>query len=474
LGRLPVLQCWPQDAGRFITLPLVHTVSPLTGKGNLGMYRMQVYGPAETGMHVQIVRGTEAHAYDAGPQSKLPCAVALGGDPALTLAAIFPLPEDMEELPFAGLLRGEPQPLVRAKTQPLWVPADAEFILEGRIDLADRRMEGPFGDHFGHYSHAGLYPTFKLSALTHRKNAVYPATIVGKPPQEDQVWGEAINAFSKPFLQLMHPEIADFWTYFEAGFHNLLTVAVKQRHAKEGVKTALGLLGQGQLSLCKVVVLVDSGVDPKDFMAVLREGKQHFDPREDVLLLPGTPLDTLDFTSYTMNLGSKLILDFTSSRGLRPGPPASPSARRGATSKVAGKAGRYDAAQVRRMVGASYVDQVSWQDCLLVVKVRNAGKPGAATLGRLLKAPLGGHKIVALVSDDVDLGDPVSVLWGLFTRFDAARDIQFTRSSLRQAWPLHEGILGIDATWKRGYPDPVEMPAAVVRKVDERWREYGF
>src|SRR5665213_3781234 len=186
LTRLPILHCWPQDAGRFITLPLVHTVSPLTGKGNLGMYRMQVYNGAETGMHVQIVRGTEAHAYEAGgvkAGAVLPCAVALGGDPALTLAAIFPLPEDMEALPFAGLLRGKPQTLVRAKTQPLWVPADAEFILEGVIDYGDLRTEGPFGDHFGHYSHAGAYPTFKLSALTRRKNAIYPATVVGKPPQ---------------------------------------------------------------------------------------------------------------------------------------------------------------------------------------------------------------------------------------------------------------------------------------------------
>ncbi|HTB23511.1 MAG TPA: UbiD family decarboxylase [bacterium] len=469
LGRLPILHCWPQDAGRFITLPLVHTVSPLTGKGNLGMYRMQVHNASETGMHVQIVRGTEAHAQQAGPGAKLPCAVALGGDPALILSAIFPLPEDVEELPFAGLLRGKPQTLVRAKTQPLWVPADAEFILEGVIDLADRRMEGPFGDHFGHYSHAAPYPTFKLSAMTHRKNAVYPATVVGKPPQEDKVWGEAINAFSKPILKLMHPEIEDFWTFYEAGFHNLLSVAVKQRHAKEGVKTALGLLGQGQLSLCKVVALVDKDVDPKDFMAVLREAKKNFDPREDALLLPGTPLDTLDFTSYTMNLGSKLILDFTSSRGLTPDAP-----KRGAGAKPKAKDAVYKPDQVRRLAGPSYAGQLSWQDSLLVVKIRNAGRPGASLLAKLLKAPLGGHKIVALVSDDVDLTDPVSVLWGLFTRFDAARDIQFTRSSLRQAWPLHEGVLGIDATWKRGYPDPVEMPSEIVRRVDERWHEYGF
>jgi 4-hydroxy-3-polyprenylbenzoate decarboxylase len=463
LSQLPILKTWPGDAGRFITLPLVHTVSPTNGKGNLGMYRMQVYNQAETGMHYQIVRGTEGHAYQA-TNGKLPCAVAIGGDPALILSAIFPLPEDVEELPFAGLLRGSPQTLVRAKTQPLWVPANADFILEGVIDLNDKRTEGPFGDHFGHYSHAGLYPTFKLTALTHRKDAIYPATIVGKPPQEDKVWGEAINRFSKPILKLMHPEIADFWTYFEAGFHNLLTVAVHQRHAKEGVKTALGMLGQGQLSLCKIVVLVDAGVDPKDFRAVLREAAKHFDPREDALLLPGTPLDTLDFTSYKMNLGSKLILDCTSGSGLAAGPAPKPK-----------KAAPFKPAALKTLLGKAYLGHSSWENALLVVKVRTQGKGAEKELAKLLaKAPLGAHKWLALVSEDVDLADECSLIWGLFTRFDAARDIQFSSSRLKHAWPLHEGVLGIDATWKKGYPEPVEMPAGVVQKVEERWKEYGF
>jgi 4-hydroxy-3-polyprenylbenzoate decarboxylase len=472
LTKLPVLRCWPKDGGRFITLPLVHTVSPRTGKGNLGMYRMQVYGPAETGMHYQIVRGTEAHAHDAGQDSKLPCAVALGGDPALILSAIFPLPEDVEELPFAGLLRGEPQPLVKAKTQPLWVPANAEFILEGVIDLADRRTEGPFGDHFGHYSHAGLYPTFKLTGMTHRKDAIYPATVVGKPPQEDKVWGEAINSFSKPLLKLMHPEITDFWTWFEAGFHNLLTVAVKQRHAREGIKTALGLLGQGQLSLCKVVVLVDEHVDPKDFAAVLREGRKNFEAREDVLLLPGTTQDTLDFTSFAMNLGSKLILDFTSSRGPLPAPR---SAQAKARKRQPKEPGRFDPASLKRVLGKAYRGHASLQDFLLVVKAETGGSGGSQELGALLlKAKLGPHQMLAVVSPDVDLDDPSSLIWGLFTRFDAARDIQFSQASLHGAWPQYEGVLGIDATWKNGYPDPVEMPAEIVARVDRRWKEYGF
>jgi 4-hydroxy-3-polyprenylbenzoate decarboxylase len=471
LTKLPVLKCWPQDGGRFITLPLVHTVSPANGKGNLGMYRMQVYNAHETGMHFQIVRGTEAHAHDA-KGSKLPCAVALGGDPALILSAIFPLPEDVEELPFAGLLRGSPQPLVKAKTQPLWVPANAEFILEGEIDLADRRMEGPFGDHFGHYSHAGLYPTFKLSALTHRQDAIYPATVVGIPPQEDKVWGEAINQFSQPLLKLMHPEISGFWTWFEAGFHNLLTVAVKQRHAREGIKTALGLLGQGQLSLCKVVVLVDEHVDPKDFAAVLREGRAHFDSREDVLLLPGTTQDTLDFTSFTMNLGSKLILDFTSRRGPLPAPR---SAQPKAKAKAVKEPSKFEPTSLKRVLGKAYKGHKSLQDFLLVVQVETKGAGGEEELSALLlNAKLGNHKMLALVSPDVDLDDPTSLIWGLFTRFDAARDLQFTEASLHNAWPQYGGVMGLDATWKTGYPDPVEMPDVIKLKVDRRWREYGF
>lgn len=463
LTTLPVLKCWPRDAGRFITLPLVGTAGP-DGRQNLGMYRMQVYGPKATGMHWQIVRGAEAQAYKAAGKP-LPCAVALGGDPALILSAIFPLPEDMEELPFAGLLRGSAQTVVRAKTQPIWVPANAEFILEGVVDSADRRKEGPFGDHFGHYSHAAPYPTFKMTALTHRPNPVYAATVVGKPPQEDKVWGEAINEFADGMLKLMHPEIAAMWTYYEAGFHNLLVVAVHQRHRKEAVKTALGLLGQGQLSLCKVVMLVDAGCDPKDFRAVLREARAHFDSREDVLLLPGTPLDTLDFTSFAMNLGSKVILDFTSGGGLKA--PA-PAPRRQASRP-------FNPDTLKKVCGSRYLGWASLEDTLLAVKVKPEADGAPGLLEKILKhAPLGGHKLVALVSPDVDLFDPVDLIWGIFTRFDAARDIQFASAGLFRAWAHYDGPLGIDATWKKGYPEPLTMPKKIIEKVDQRWKEYGF
>ncbi len=468
LTPLPILKCWPEDGGRFITLPLVHTVDPATGKGNLGMYRMQAFGPSETGMHWQIIRGAEAHAANA-KNGRLPCVVALGGDPALILAAIFPLPEGVEELPFAGLLRGQAQPVVKALTQPLWAPANAEFILEGVIDLNDKRVEGPFGDHFGHYSHAAPYPTFKLTALTHRRDAIYPATIVGKPPLEDRIWGEAIGEFGVPMLKLMKPEISDLWAYYEAGFHNLLVVAVHQRHRKEGVQTALGLLGQGQLGLSKVVVLVDANINPRDFNAVLREARQNFDPREDALLLPGTPQDTLDFTSHVMNLGSKLILDFTSTHGITPEPIGSPSRL---------KKGRenFNVERFKKILGSTYLSHVSLEDTLLVAKLKpNKTRDAHALLEKILKAGgLGRHKMLALVSEDVDLNDPVNLLWGLFTRFDAARDIRFEASRLIGAWPYHSGVLGIDATWKKGYPKPVETPKNIVQRVNKRWKEYGF
>jgi 4-hydroxy-3-polyprenylbenzoate decarboxylase len=224
-------------------------------------------------------------------------------------------------------------------------------------------------------------------------------------------------------------------------------------------------LGQGQLSLCKAVVLVDAGVNPRDFKAVLREAAKHFDSREDVLLLPGTPLDTLDFSSHVMNLGSKVILDCTSSRGLTPAPIGAQRQRVKA----------FNPALLKRILGQAYLSHESVEGCLLAVKVHSKGKDARTLLRKLLdKVPLGHHKWVALLSPDLDLKDPVDLIWGIFTRFDAARDIQFVRSSLFGAWPFHEGALGIDATWKKGYPEPLEMKRSIVQLVDKRWNAYGF
>ncbi len=231
LTSLPVLKCWPQDGGRFITLPMVYTLDPENGVRNIGMYRIQIYDSKTTGMHWQVHHHGAAHHRNAEKQGKrLEVAIALGGDPALTYAATAPLPDGVDELLFAGFLRGKPVEIVKCKTVDLFVNADADFVLEGYVEPGERRMEGPFGDHTGYYSLAEPYPVFHLTALTHRKNAVYPATVVGKPPMEDDFLGKATERLFLPILQKIMPEIVDLDLPFEGIFHNLAIISIKKQY----------------------------------------------------------------------------------------------------------------------------------------------------------------------------------------------------------------------------------------------------
>src|SRR5262245_61687069 len=202
------------------------------------------------------------------------------------ISSIFPLPEDIDEFGFAGFLGGKSVPMVRAKTLNMDVPANAEIVLEGTVPARERRLEGPFGDHFGHYSTAADFPVFHLSAITHREHPVYPAIVVGKPPMEDKFVGDATQQILGPLIRLLHKEVTGLWAYYEAGFHNLLVVAIEQRYQKEALKAALGIMGTDQLSLTKCIVTVSSGVDPRDWNAVLREVRDHFDPHGDFVLIP--------------------------------------------------------------------------------------------------------------------------------------------------------------------------------------------
>ncbi|HEU4365638.1 MAG TPA: UbiD family decarboxylase, partial [Candidatus Krumholzibacteria bacterium] len=468
LGALPVITCWPQDGGPFITFPLVFTRHPRTAKTNAGIYRMQVFDGATTGMHWQIHKGGGFHYHEAEKQGNaLPVAVALGADPALMLAGIFPLPEALEEIAFAGILRARATRLARARTIDLDVPADAEFILEGEVRPHERRVEGPFGDHFGHYCDPADFPVFRVKTLTRRRRPVYPAAVVGKPPQEDRYMGDASQMILGPLIRLMRPEVRDVWAYYEAGFHNLLVASVEARYTREPVRTAMGLLGEGQLGLSKVVVLVDRDVDARDFRAVLRSIRAHFDPREHFHLISRAPLDTLDFTSFKMHLGSRMILDATGSRAQYSGgrAPAAGATEAPAAAPMSGDPARF-APGVRRWK--------VWEDALLVVQIDRVGQDaGRRTLEALVAAPaLAGLKMIAVVSPDVNLDDDVDTLWGIFTRFDPARDLAFTRASLTGVQPLYEGVMGIDATWKPGYPAAVEMDPATVRRVDARWGTY--
>lgn len=461
LRPLPILQLWPHDGGRFITFPLVFTEDPETRKRNLGLYRIHVYDQKTTGMHWQIGKGGGVHFHKAEKRGQgLPVAVAVGADPATLLAGVAPLPEGIDELAFAGFLRGRPTRLTRARSIDLMVPADAEFVIEGVVPAGERRTEGPFGDHFGHYSHAAPFPVFHVREVTHRTRPVFQASVVGKPPQEDKYMGEAVQDMFTGVLKVIHPEIVDLWAYFEAGFHNLLVVAVENRYAKEGMKTALGLMGTGQLSLTKMIVLVDADVDPRDRRQVFEAIARHFDPSEDLLVIPGVPLDTLDFTSGRMNLGSKMVLDAQSHAR-----PVGSSGGSATASRPA--APLLESVTDPRAFDARVRDwRLAWGG-LLVVQVSGEGR---AVVEALVRRPeYEGVRLIAAVSADVPLADDDLLLWGVFTRFDCARDTVPATVETHGACTVCRGPLGIDATWKDGYPAPVENLPEVTQRVDAWW-----
>jgi 4-hydroxy-3-polyprenylbenzoate decarboxylase len=296
---------------------------------------------------------------------------------------------------------------------------------------------------------------FHLSAVTHRRNPIYPATVVGIPPMEDKFLGDATQLVLGPLVKLIHAEITDMWAYYEAGFHNLLVVAVDQRYSKEAMKTALGLMGMSQLSLTKSIVLVSEGVDVRDFDAVLREIREHYDPHYDFVMIPRVPLDTLDFTSMTMNLGSKMILDAT--RKPRPEDPGVMKKRNRARKTLP------SLSSIDRRI----VDQHLASGSLLLVKVTGGGRQ---VLKKLVAHEALQHvPLVAVVSDDVDLRDRENSIWGVFTRFDCERDVMFAEQKLIGICPVFHGVMGIDATWKKGYPEALSMTDEVRKKVDAIW-----
>jgi 4-hydroxy-3-polyprenylbenzoate decarboxylase len=454
LNDIPVITSWPEDGGPFITLPQVFTYDPHDGKRNVGMYRMQIFDGQTTGMHWQIQKGGGFHFYQAKKTGReFEIAVALGTDPALLLATVAALPEGIDEVMFSGFLRGKRTRMVKGKSVSIKVPADAEFILEGTVHLTELRVEGPFGDHFGHYSHASKFPVFHISKVTHRKNPVYPATVVGRPPMEDKYLGNATQQVLGPLIRLIHPEICNLWAYYEAGFHNLLVVSVEERYQKEAMKTALSIMGEGQLSLTKCIVTVSEDVNPRDFNAVLTAIRENFDPTYDFIMIPKVPLDTLDFTSYKMNLGSKMIMDAKKKKN---------------ADKE--KASKSEIDRLLKTIDNRVLDWNLLGETLLVVSVQDNGRD---VVNKLTKSEeLVGPKIIAAVSPDVDIRNQEQTIWGIFTRFDAERDIMFAEEKLIGISPLFKGKMGIDATWKKGYPAPLVMSEEIVKKVDERWDSY--
>jgi len=308
LASLPILRCWPGDGGRYITLPAVFTRDPRTGARNVGMYRLQVFDDTTLGMHWQIHKGGAEH--HAVASSRMPVAIALGGDPALIYAASAPLPPGVDEVVFAGWLRGRPIEMARCRTVDLEVPAQSEIVLEGWVDPAERRLEGPFGDHTGYYSLAREYPVFHLSALTRRARPLYPTTIVGRPPQEDYWLGKATERLFLPIIRLMLPEVVDINMPAEGIFHNLVIVSIRKRYPGQARKVMTALWGMGLMMLAKTIVVVSEQVNVHDLSEVAWRATGNIDPKRDLVVLEG-PMDDLDHAALRHRFGGKLGVDAT-------------------------------------------------------------------------------------------------------------------------------------------------------------------
>jgi len=312
LDKFPILQCWPGDAGKFITLPLVFTKNPLNGKRNVGMYRLQKYDGQTTGMHWHIHKnGAENfRAHQALGKDRIEVAVAIGTDPVVTYAATAPLPKDIDEMVFAGFLRKKSVELVKCETVDVEVPAHAEIILEGYVMMDELRREGPFGDHTGYYSLADDYPVFHITCITHRKNPIYSSTIVGKPPMEDCFLAKATERIFLPVLQMSLPEILDINLPLEGVFHNCVVVSIKKTYPQQAKKVMHAIWGMGQMMFTKMIIVVDEHVNVQDMNEVWWRVYNNIDARRDIVMVDG-PLDVLDHSSPMPNWGTKVGIDAT-------------------------------------------------------------------------------------------------------------------------------------------------------------------
>ncbi len=312
LLSLPVLKCWPEDGGRFITLPLVFSRNPDTGKRNCGMYRMQVFDERSAGMHWQTHKQGAEHYRRMGAAGarRMDVAVAIGSDPATMFSAILPLPPDLDEMMIAGFLRRSPVEMVKCRTSDLEVPANAEIVLEGYVELGELRTEGPFGDHTGFYSLADEYPVFHVTCITRREQPIYAATIVGPPPMEDYFMGKAIERIFLPLMRMQLPEVRDIAMPAEGVFHNLILVAIRKSYPGHARKVMHSIWGTGQAMFSKVIVVVDEDVDVQNYSEVAWKALNNIDPQRDIEFALG-PVDSLDHASRLPNYGSKMGVDAT-------------------------------------------------------------------------------------------------------------------------------------------------------------------
>lgn len=432
LDTLPILKCWPEDAGRFITLPLVFTKDINSKRQNVGMYRMQQLDKTSTGMHWHKHKdGSEIYKEYKDRGQRMPVSVALGCDPAITYASTAPLPPMLDEMMLAGWLRKSRVRMVKSITNDIYVPANAEFVLEGYVDPAeDLVLEGPFGDHTGYYSLADYYPRFHVTCITHRRDAIYPATVVGKPPMEDCYMAKATERFFLPMLRMLFPELVDMNLPLEGVFHNCAIVSIKSNYPGAAIKMMNGLWGMGQMMYTKLIVVVDATVDVQDLAQVRDAVLNQVDPDTGLIIAEG-PLDALDHSSNQALYGNRLGIDATK----KTNPP------------------------IKDGVANTYH---------IITLCKEHPGQGREALAEYMSSH--SDKYVIAVDQEVNPKDLSTVMWKVFNNIDAKRDLV-----------LQDGKIGIDATkkWRsegltREWPNDIEMTPEIKQMVSERWRQYDI
>lgn len=455
LSRLPILFCSPYDGGRFVTLPLVHTIDPKSGGRNVGMYRMQVLDDKSTGMHWHRHKTGERHysEYKAMGIQRMPVSVVLGGDPAYTYSATAPLPDNLDEYLLAGFIRNKPVELVKCITNDVYVPNDADFVIEGYVDTTEEKVvEGPFGDHTGFYSLKDYYPVFHVTCITHRRGAIYPATYVGVPPQEDAYIAKATEKiFLSPIKAILQPDIVDMWLPMEGVAHNIAIFDIEKRYIGQGAKVASAMWGAGQMMLNKFTLITSSLSGRLSEKDALKEVLRNIDIERDVVYSKG-PLDVLDHTASVMGYGGKMAID--------------------ATVKLPDE-GVSEVADVSVPFEWELPPQVKMlkvlRDWTAIFAVAERGEADFKEIARNLFKynPVQGIKFLVLFDA---LGDVPDLIWLMGNNTDAVRDTAIV-----------EGVLVVDARAKVGglngfgreWPNVVTMDKATIELVDRKWASYG-